>query len=63
MAPQRPDDAELDLTVRDALDHRVGVPDGERDPQVGVLALELAEEERHEVRARAGGRARARASP
>ena len=53
MAAHRADDPELELAVGDAVDDRVRVGDRERDGQVRVAALELAQEERHEVRPRA----------
>jgi hypothetical protein len=49
-------DPELDLARGDALDHGLGVPDGEGDVELGMPALELAEEERDEVGAGPGGR-------
>ena len=40
----RSDHAELDLAPRDGVDHVLGVEDGERNRQLGVTPLELAEE-------------------
>ena len=54
MAPRRADDPELELARGDALDDRLRVGDRQRDPDAGVLALELAEEERHDDRGRPG---------
>ncbi len=51
------DDAELELAVGDALDHRLGVVHLERDANSRVQALELAEQERHDDRRRPGRRA------
>ena len=48
------DDPELELARSDALDHGLRVGDGQRDPDAGMLALELAEEQRHHDRGRAG---------
>ena len=53
--PKRADDAELELALRDLLDDGLRVPDGESDVELGMRALKLAEEERDEVRAGAGG--------
>jgi len=52
---QRADDAELELPLGDLLAHRLRVPDRERHVQLCVLALELAEKKRDEMRARTGG--------
>ena len=49
---RRTHDAELELALGNAVDHGLGVRDGERDVQVRVPALELAEEKRHEVGSR-----------
>ena len=48
------DDAELELAVGDEVDDRLGVVHLERDPQLGVPQLELAEQDRHGDRGRAG---------
>ena len=51
---KRADDAELELPQRHLLADRLRVPDGEGHVELGVVALELAEEKRDEVRAGAG---------
>ena len=48
------DDPELELALGDALDDRLRVGDRERDGHAGVLALELAEQDRDDRAARAG---------
>src|SRR5436305_8474588 len=48
VARRRADDAELQLAVGDLLDDPVRVRDGELDAQSRMLALELADEERHD---------------
>src|SRR4051812_23872825 len=53
--PRGTDDAQLDRAVGHLLDDRVRVRNGQRDAERGVLALELAKEERHEVPARSRG--------
>ena len=50
MAAGRADDAELELARGDALDHGLRVGDRQRDPDARVLALELAEQQRHDDR-------------
>ena len=56
MPARRTDDAELELARGDALDHGLRVRDGQRDLHARVSALELAEQQRHDDRGRAGGR-------
>ena len=48
MPPRGADDPELELARGDPLDDRLRVGDGERDPDARVLALELAEQQRHD---------------
>ena len=45
MPPTGPDDAELELALGDAVDDGLRVGDGEPHAQLGVLHLELAEQE------------------
>ena len=54
VAPGGADDAELELARGDALDDGLRVGDGQRDPDAGMRALELAEQQRHDDRRRAG---------
>ena len=54
MPPRGADDAELELPLRDAVDHGLRVRDRERDGDPGVRALELAEEQRDDGAAGAG---------
>ncbi len=56
MPARRADDAELELPGGDALDHGLRVRHGQRDLHTGVRALELAEQQRHDDRRRAGRR-------
>jgi glycosyltransferase involved in cell wall biosynthesis len=53
-APERTDDAELERVVGDRVDDRVRVCDRESDVERRMRALEVAQEERDELRARAG---------
>ena len=46
VAPEGTHDAELDVPVGDLVDHGLRVPDRECDVQVGMLPLEVAEEQR-----------------
>ncbi len=55
MAPCGADDAELELARRDALDDGVRVGDREEHADIGVQALELAENDRHDDRRRTRG--------
>ena len=52
---KRTDDTELELPLRHLLAHRLRVPDEEGHVELGVVALELAEEKRDKVCAGAGG--------
>ena len=51
MPPRGSDDPELELARRDPLDDGVRVGDREEDAHARVLALELAEHDRHDDRA------------
>jgi hypothetical protein len=53
--PRGTDDAQLELALGDAVDHRLRIRDRERDRYLGVLALELAQEHRHDRAPRTGG--------
>ena len=53
--PSRADDPQLELTLGDALDHRLRVGDRERDRDARVLPLELAEQHRDDRAPRPGG--------
>ena len=57
LPPGRADDAELELAAGDELDDALRVVHRERDRQLRVVLLELAEEERDHVRAGPRGRA------
>src|SRR5262249_44278499 len=57
MTPRRTDDAQLELALRDPLDHGLRVGDREGDGDTGVRALELAEENRNDRANRPRGRA------
>ena len=48
VAPGGADDAELEPAVGDELDHRLRVGHGELDAELGVVALELAEQHRED---------------
>ena len=52
LAQETPDRrrVDLELAVGDPVDDRLRVPDGQGDVKVGMLALELAEQKRNEVR-------------
>ena len=54
VAARGADDPELELARGDALDDGLRVGDRQRDLDAGMLALELAEEQRHDDRGRAG---------
>ncbi len=54
MARRRADDAELELSAGDGVDHVLRVAHLQRDRHAGVVLLELAEEERQHRRARPG---------
>ena len=54
MTPSRSDDAELELAVGDEVDNGLGVVHLERNPEVGMLLLELAEKDRNGNRGRPG---------
>jgi hypothetical protein len=49
------DDPELEPSVGDQLDHGLRVEHRQLDPKLGVVALELAEQQRQDDRRRAGG--------
>ena len=49
------DDPELEPPVGDELDHRLRVGHGQLDAELGVVALELAEQQREHDRRRPGG--------
>ena len=51
------DDAELELSLCDAIDDGLRVEHLERDAHLAMRALELAEQQRHDDRRRAGGSA------
>ena len=55
MAAGGADDPELELARGDTLDDGLRVGDRQRDPDARVLALELAEQQRHDDGGRAGG--------
>ena len=55
VAPLRADDAELELAARDLLDHMLRVRHRERDAYLGMEPLELAEHDRQDGAAGAGG--------
>jgi hypothetical protein len=54
VTPDRADHAELELALGDLLDDGLRVGDGKRHVESQVRALELAQEERNEVRPRPG---------
>ena len=54
MASTGADDAELELTLGNPIDDRLGVGDRQPHPHVGMLLLELAEQKRDDRAARAG---------
>ena len=54
VAPRRADDAELEPAVGDEIDDRLGVVHLERDAEVGVALVELAQEHGHDDRGGAG---------
>ena len=55
MPARRADDPELQPPVGDELDHRLRVGDRQLDAQLGIGALEFAEQERQDDRRRPGG--------
>ncbi len=50
--PARTDDAQLELSVGDLVDDGLRVGDGQTDADLGVEALELAQQQRHDRPAR-----------
>ena len=54
MAAGRADDAELEAAIGDEIDDGLGVVDLERDPEIGVPLVELAQEHGHDDRGGTG---------